>query len=248
MGIDFSGLKKKIVSMDVPSIAEQFPSLIGMHQYRIPYRKLSQEVARGSKVLDWGCGSGHTSFFLNSMGIRSVGYSFEINPPYRNELFEHVRGEKNDPVTIPFPSDHFDFVISMGVLEHVHESGGSESASLEEIRRVLRPGGTFLCFHLPNSTQWLEPCMRIIDKDICVHDRRYRSGRIRHLIREADLELVEMERYNFLPRNRMRVLPFHLGDSRWFVGSYNGLDRLMAVFFRPLCTNWYFKARKPLAD
>ncbi|MBQ4132690.1 MAG: methyltransferase domain-containing protein [Desulfovibrionaceae bacterium] len=47
-------------------------------------------------------------------------------------------------------------MFSIGVFEHVHETGGDQLASLKEISRVLKPEGFFLCFHLPNKYSWVE--------------------------------------------------------------------------------------------
>jgi len=72
----------------------------------------------------------------------------------RETLFEHRRGDPREPVILPFAADAFDLVFSVGVLEHVHEAGGDARGSILEIERVLKPGGHFLCFHLPNRYAW----------------------------------------------------------------------------------------------
>ena len=54
------------------------------------------------------------------------------------------------------PIGSFEAVLSCGVLEHVEDP----DASLEEIRRVLVPGGTFYVYKLPNRTSYLEAIAR----------------------------------------------------------------------------------------
>ena len=54
------------------------------------------------------------------------------------DLFSGEPGiAKIDVMEIPFPDDHFDFVLCCHVLEHVSD----ENRALAELRRVLKPGG-----------------------------------------------------------------------------------------------------------
>ncbi len=62
------------------------------------------------------------------------------------------------PVTLPFESASFDAVLSLGVLEHVAHTG----ESLDELRRVLEPGGTLYVFKLPNRYSYLERLAKLI--------------------------------------------------------------------------------------
>lgn len=36
------------------------------------------------------------------------------------------------------------------------QCGGEELASLAEIRRILKPGGLFFCYHFPQKSGWVE--------------------------------------------------------------------------------------------
>jgi hypothetical protein len=135
-------------------------------------------------------------------------------------------------------------VFSLGVLEHVHETGGDERASLLEIQRVLVPGGLFLCFHLPNRLGWIEPAARLARLAGHVHGRKYGRRDITALLVRAGLELVEAGRYNFLPRNRLARLPSALKQSQTVVRLFNLLDDSLALLLPMLCQNWYFVAQR----
>ncbi|HTR80736.1 MAG TPA: class I SAM-dependent methyltransferase [Bacteroidota bacterium] len=224
----------------------QFDNLITAMQYEVTYAVTERWIDRKSKVLDWGCGNGHFSYFLTKRGIPTSGYSFEEVPAFlrTNDLFSHFRGSPKDPVRLPFPDQEFDAVFSIGVLEHVYETGGSEVASLKEIGRLLRPKGLFLCFHFPNKYQWSEAVGKALGATEYYHRKKYSIGQIRSLLHETGFQLSEWGRYNFLPRNQIRKLPPSFKESRPIATLYQAADRIFAALFPMLCTNFYFVAEK----
>ncbi len=240
---------REIIARAVRGVPElpQFHSLAGARQYRRLYRMVRRHVPAGARVLDWGTGSGHFSYFLTRAGYRATGYSIEgvSHAAWLGEPYERfVGGSTGDPVTLPFESGSFDAVASVGVLEHVRETGGSEARSLGEIARVLRPAGAFLCYHFPNHTSWVDfAASRIPGR----HHHVYRYGRadIAALVRGAGLELVETRRYGLLPRNSLHRVLGPLRDARWAADLWDALDAALGVPFSALCQNWAFVARKP---
>ena len=126
-----------------------------MLEYRAAVDRIAADGHR--RVLDWGCGWGQLTKLLTDRGLEVT--SFEYDPTaegVREREFDVYPGLvatlSSDSRTLPFPDDTFDAVLSMGVLEHVEDPG----ASLDEIRRVLVPGGTFYCYKLPNRQSYLE--------------------------------------------------------------------------------------------
>jgi ubiquinone/menaquinone biosynthesis C-methylase UbiE len=111
-----------------------------------------------------------------------------------------VRSE--DPTRLPFEDETFDAVLSCGVLEHVdeHSRPGNELLSLREIHRVLKPGGRFLIFQLPQRYTWQEAITRTLDIGYW-HPRRYTSGEIRRMLAEAGYHVDRLRRKNMLPKN-----------------------------------------------
>src|SRR5882724_9413482 len=150
--------------------ALQWGSYATYSQYRVPFKKTGPYLSKIARALDWGCGNGHFSYFLTRNNIQTVGFSFEDMPAHLKNvsLFEHVRAGK-DPVALPFPAQSFDAVFSIGVLEHVHEAGGNPEASMKEIDRVLKTGGLFFCFHLPNRYTWIEFTVRTVNRFFGTH-------------------------------------------------------------------------------
>ena len=134
-------------------------------------------------------------------------------------------------------------MFSVGVLEHVHEAGGEPRASIREIHRVLKPGGHFLCFHLPNRYAWgenLRKVMKRLGAREEFHPVLYTKRTFGDLLRATPFEVVEARRYGFLWRNRLSDLPRIVIDAPAGVALINGLDALLEQLFSQFCQNWCF--------
>jgi SAM-dependent methyltransferase len=135
----------------------------------------------------------------------------------------------------------------MGVLEHVHETDGDQRASLVELARVLKPGGTLLVFHLPNRYTWIEFLVRQINPwlrhPVHQHSRLFTRADVERLL-PPDLSIVECGRYNIIPRNPANALPAWLRDSRAFVAGLNLLDDALTALLPVFAQNWFFVLRK----
>jgi SAM-dependent methyltransferase len=104
----------------------------------------------GPSGLIVGCGSGDEVVYIRQMlESRSV-----LGVDIRAAFSSLVRAENcvliADARQLPFPSGAFEFAASFHSLEHV----GDPYAALDEIRRVLRPGGWFYV-GVPNRTRIL---------------------------------------------------------------------------------------------
>lgn len=222
-------------------------SLVGAHQYRPLYRLCRRYLPEGSRVLDWGAGNGHFSYFLQRSGYRAEGFSL-LEARFLGWLpdpsYPFTRGDARDPVRLPYPDGSFDGVVSVGVLEHVRETGGSEERSLAEIARILRPGGVFVCCHFPNRWSWIDWAARRVP-GLHRHEHRYTRRDIERLASGAGLRLVESRRYGILPRNSGARLPRSLRTSRLLARAWDALDRALAVPLSPVCQNYGFVAVKP---
>lgn len=224
-----------------------FRSLVSAHQYQRLYALFRAYVPVGAPVLDWGIGDGHFSYYLLQSGYRTTGFSLtactrpEWLPPAPYCL---VQGDPHDPVRLPFTAQSFTAVASVGVLEHVRETGGDELKSLCEIRRILQPGGYFICYHFPNRYSMIEAMARLLPHK---HAHRYRFTRrqIRQLLEQAGLELVKTYRYGFLPRNIWGYAPRWLRNSPLIVRAWDAVDRGCGLCFAPLCQNHAIVARRP---
>lgn len=163
-------------------------------------------------VLDWGCGKGHISYLLGKHGFAVTSAdladsNFDSAFGQPTPILEEQRIRVvplNDPVTLPFEAASFDCVTSFGVLEHV----ASDSDSLHEIRRVLRPGGIFYVTFLPTRFSWTQAAARLFGDSY--HDRLYTRARVLELAAQSGFEVCAIKWAQLLPKN---VIPIWLNSA-----------------------------------
>lgn len=224
----------------------QYRRLITAQQYIYLYDILTKYVDTGKVVLDWGSGNGHFSYFLLKSGYKVSGFSFDdfYLRQYFNEFdYEFKQGNEIKPSVIPYSDNQFDAVVSVGVLEHVRETGGNEIDSLQEIHRILKPGGYFICYHFPNQFSWIEAIASLFPGKHH-HSYRYTSKLIKTFCQATNFELVEIKRYGILPRNIWGNLPIFLGNSPILAKLFHLGDDILKYPFSWICQNYYFVVKK----
>ncbi|MHB8492770.1 MAG: class I SAM-dependent methyltransferase, partial [Solirubrobacteraceae bacterium] len=162
------------------------------------YEAIVARIARDrpERVLDWGCGWGQVSDLLVRAGLSVDSFDYRgdeaPNALTTLERFPNISAYiSSDPVTLPYPDDCFQAVLSCGVLEHVMDPDGS----LEEIKRVLAPGGTFYCFKLPNRRSYLEAIARaagLFYHGQDPYDRLYTARSARALMQAHGFSVAEL--------------------------------------------------------
>lgn len=108
-------------------------------------------------VLDYGCGSGYGTHHMASCCASIVGVDIAndaieyAQEHYRAPNLAYKRIEPAEQAPLPYPDASFDTVLSFQVIEHIADT----SPYLSEIRRVLKPGGVFLCATPDRTTRLL---------------------------------------------------------------------------------------------
>src|SRR5467141_679268 len=186
-------------------------------------------------------GNRHFSYFLARMRFRVTGFSFLGYPLLMKESgqrFDFVPGSESDPRRLPFPDEAFDAVVSMGVLEHVRETGGDERSSLSEIRRILKPGGIFLCAHFPNRLSWIEFLTRNFLPSRFRHHYRFTRRTIDELWSSTGFTIRRISRYGWMPRNVLGGSRSALMDSRLSLFAYDLLENIARTLLYPFHQNF----------
>jgi len=101
----------------------------------------------GQLALDVGCREGHQSLWLKSRGYKVT--SIDVESSYEEAEIVDV----NQP--LPYNDESFSLVWCSEVIEHLDSPG----AFLQEVNRILVPGGR-LVLTTPNSHFWIYPLIR----------------------------------------------------------------------------------------
>ena len=109
-------------------------------------RALGRQLSiQGKKILDYGCGVGRWVEYFEKAGFQYHGIDIaEEMIGIAKKLFPKVDFRALDKGEIPYPSASFDIVCSIGVIHH--NPYPQQEKILEEILRILRPGGYLLLF------------------------------------------------------------------------------------------------------
>jgi SAM-dependent methyltransferase len=146
-----------------------------------------RDIPKGSKILDLGSASGGNTLVMMSLGydVTSLEYS---------QVGVDIQVKKGIPVLqadarkVGLPDNSFDACICLDVLEHI----GEDSLVLDEIFRILKPGGLFL-FSVPEDMSlWSE-------HDVAVsHIRRYEKSQFVRQIEAAGLSVAHTRSVNVI--------------------------------------------------
>lgn len=173
----------KVISGMFDSIASKYDRMnhgmsLGIdRQWRRRFlRKLSKEMAPGAAVLDLACGTGDLTKALAQKGFAVTGLDIsaemmEVGKVKCRDLDPQPQFVLGSAEQIPFPDASFDAVtIAFGLRNFDHRA-----ECLQEIRRVLKPGGRLavLEFAVPKNPLWralylfyFKHAMRLVGKAV----------------------------------------------------------------------------------
>jgi SAM-dependent methyltransferase len=184
-------------------------------------------LLRGERLLDLGSGGGRHAFEAMRRGARVTALDYSAADlkdvaavagamiDSGEASWSEWSGVANaDALDLPFPDGAFDRVIVSEVLEHIWD----DERALQEIARVLRPGGR-LAATVP--TRWPERVSWAIN----YHYHDVPGGHVR-VYRQHELE-TKIERAGFFYRGSHRAHAFH--SPYWWLKCAFGLDNTEAA-------------------
>lgn len=181
------------------------------------YKAIAETIAGDGQenVLDWGCSFGHVANFLNELGLEVESFDFvpDFGEPERHGLTAYpglTATLSGDPVALPYSDQQFGAVLSLGTLEHVE----FPERSLLEIARVLRPGGRFYCYKLPNRLSYVEKLGKWAGHSYhggWPNDRIYTIRLAREMFEAAGFGIIDIRYRNMFP---LRAAGKVFGGSR----------------------------------
>jgi SAM-dependent methyltransferase len=208
------------------------------------WRTAKQALARmpvedGDTIVDLGTGSGYALRALAETNDDVRGYGVDISP----EMLRNARGYTDTPGlgflrgafrSLPFDRDAVDHVFSMEAIYYASDL----REALGEIRRVLRPGGTFSCavdYYAENEYAygWSDA----VDPDLTLRSR----AEYREAFRSAGLHVAGQDN---LPDRETEIppteaFPYRASDTTVFetraemVERYRELGTLLTVGVAP---------------
>ena len=129
------------------------------------FERIDRHSWTGRRVLEVGCGQGTVLTYLAGKGADVVGVDMSRASLDRARdgarqlrVVSQVHLAIADAETLPFPAESFDAVVSFGVLHHTPDT----ARSIEEVRRVLKPGAMaiVMLYRTGNPKWWATRALR----------------------------------------------------------------------------------------
>jgi SAM-dependent methyltransferase len=140
-------------------------------------------------ALDIGAAGGGNTRVLRDAGwsVAALDYGQDGAQVAAERGLPVLRG---DATSLPIAGDSLDLVVAFDVLEHIVD----DDRAVAEVKRVLRPDGTFLIAVPADPRLWSE-------HDVAVdHVRRYTRPTLRSVLERGGFEITSMVSWNVLLR------------------------------------------------
>jgi SAM-dependent methyltransferase len=161
----------------------------------------SKFIPVGSKVLELGCGCGHTTAMLAAIrhDLTIIGTDIETSSAWDELSGFGCSFRASDAVSLPFDADEFDAVVSFGVLEHVDDP----VKFIKEVNRCLKKDGYNIIFNLPNQYAVSEFMARMLG--MSHHNKLYSRPEAIKILKDNGFKVCTVKREHFIPAELHRL-------------------------------------------
>ncbi len=161
------------------------------HWHTAKHALARMPVGAGDTVVDLGTGSGYVLRALRETADIGRGYGLDASP----EMLRNARSYTDDP-TIGFLQGDFDSLpFATASVDHVYSMEAFYYAqnpirTLEEVSRVLSPGGTFYCaVNFYAESEYTHDWQELVEVDMTL----WSMAEYREAFREAGLWVAEQD-------------------------------------------------------
>lgn len=212
-----------------------------MNPFKFPWimERIEREASRlqGKHLLEVGCGMGYDSLEFLKRGVRVT--ATDLTPSAVDLTRKHFRLEGveaedvrvENVLDLSFEEASFDAVWANGVL---HATGDTQQA-IEEVHRVLKPGGRAIISHFYRRPSWMYWLFRLGRENIEFKEKDppvnefYTEPEILSMFASFQVETAEREHYRALPVARRG---FKAGLYSWvFKPVFNAIPVSVAERF-----------------
>ena len=210
--LEDASFQRILQQMDALLEKEEISYLHPSKRWEYPWALERAELASGSRVLDAGCGASIFPIYLASTKHRTTAFDVQVPRGLDRLHGVFVQYIQGDLAALPLADSCFDAIFCISVIEHLGES--SVLSALQELKRVLRPGGRLLLttdyYEDAEAPLWYEGPDRRFRVDWKVFDRARLQRLLDNAIGfevEGDLDLAidwhktreEMRRFHGYP-------------------------------------------------
>lgn len=187
-------------------------------------RKLG--VLPGRLLLDVSCGTGRVIDLAMERGIAAFGIDISHEAVRRGSTRKGCRFVQGDAQHLPFPNESFDYVLSLGSIEHYEQPG----RGIAEMARVVRSEG-LVGILVPNAYSLLHTLY------VWRHGTAFDDGQPiqRYATRREWIRLIEANDVRIIATVRHALpTPITAQDRRWFLNRPLKLIRFLLANALPI--------------
>lgn len=190
------------------------------------FEKVDEILNKESKILEIGTGSGKWLYYWKDHNYSGIDYA------EKQVEICHNRGLKNvivgDTRKLPYEDNSFDFVYSLGVIEHFPET----QKAIEEHYRVCKPGGIILITVLnKNCPKYLERLVgniihkRNFEEFMVTSGKRYGFREFKKMCEKEGIKVEkvfgegEIVSFPKIINKIFKPLDKYFGHNLWMIGE-----------------------------